>query len=57
LVIHYLNSFEDIDISTRQTIHNYLQFISERAKGILTFYINIEKTFEIGKKKKISNLK
>ncbi|CAF1385485.1 unnamed protein product [Rotaria sp. Silwood1] len=35
MVLNYLNSFEDIDILTRQTIHNYIQFISERANGNL----------------------
>jgi hypothetical protein len=33
----YLNSFEDIDTSTKQTIDNYLQFISQLVKGIFIF--------------------
>ncbi|CAF0977804.1 unnamed protein product [Adineta steineri] len=35
LVVNYLNSFEDIDTSTRQTMDNYLQFISQRANGTI----------------------
>ncbi|CAM2724594.1 unnamed protein product [Rotaria socialis] len=35
LILNYLNSFEDIDRLTRVTIENYLQFISERAKGTI----------------------
>ncbi|CAF1500131.1 unnamed protein product [Adineta ricciae] len=35
LVLNYLNSFEDIDISTRQTMNEYIEFISQRAKGDL----------------------
>ncbi|UJR24145.1 hypothetical protein I4U23_027111 [Adineta vaga] len=35
LVLNYLNSFEDIDILTRQTIDNYIEFISQRAQGNL----------------------
>jgi len=33
----YLNSFEDIDTSTKQTIDNYLQFISQLVKDIFIF--------------------
>ncbi|UJR12381.1 hypothetical protein I4U23_016558 [Adineta vaga] len=35
LVINYLDSLEDIDILTRQTINHYIEFISQRAKGNL----------------------
>lgn len=38
-VLIYLNSFEDIHVETRLNFNNYIQFISERAKGIGIFIL------------------
>jgi len=33
LVLNYLNSFENIDVRTRQSLNEYIELISNRAKG------------------------